>query len=89
VDRYHIALFIHILALMVATGATAVTKVAAGRRARARTVGEALDWHNVLASTAKAFPVCLATFAITGFYMLGVGHISLIPVFRSASSSTW
>ena len=71
-DPYHIALFIHILALVVAAGASAVTKLAATRRARARTVGEMLDWHRTLGGTARLFPACLAAFAITGGYMLQV-----------------
>jgi len=74
-DRYHIALFIHLVALLVAAGATAVTKLAVGRRARARTVGEALDWHTVLMSTSKLFPICLAVFVITGGYMLAVTQV--------------
>jgi len=69
-DRYHIALFIHIVTLIVAASTTAVTKLAAGRRARARTVGEVLDWHTVLMSASKTFPICLAAFVISGFYML-------------------
>ena len=69
-DRYHIALFVHIIAVMVAAGATAVSKLAVGRRARAKTVGEALDWHNVLAAASGVFPLCLAAFVLTGFYML-------------------
>lgn len=73
-DLYHIALFVHILALVVASSATAITKLAVGRRARARTVGEALDWHNVLSSTSKLFPLCLAAFVITGGYMLSLSH---------------
>lgn len=71
-DIYHIALFLHIVTLMVAASATAITKLAVGRRARARTVGEALDWHNVLVSTSKVFPICLASFVLTGSYMVGV-----------------
>ncbi|HSQ30784.1 MAG TPA: hypothetical protein VLN49_13090 [Gemmatimonadaceae bacterium] len=71
-DLYHIALFLHVVTLMVAASATAVTKLAVGRRARARTVGEALDWHNVLVSTSKAFPICLAAFVLTGSYMVSV-----------------
>ena len=35
-DIYHIALFLHIVTLMVAASATAITKLAVGRRARAR-----------------------------------------------------
>jgi hypothetical protein len=73
-DRYHIALFVHIVTLIVAASATAVTKLAVGRRARARTVGDVLEWHNVLTSAAKVFPMCLAAFVITGFYMLGISH---------------
>ena len=76
-DRYHIALFIHIVALVVAASATAVTKLAAGRRARARTVAEVLDWHGVLTSASKLFPICLAAFVITGFYMLSITHVAI------------
>ena len=71
-DIYHIALFLHIVTLMVAASATAITKLAVGRRARARTVGDALDWHNVLVSTSKVFPICLASFVLTGSYMVSV-----------------
>ncbi len=76
-DRYHVALFIHIVTLIVAASATAVTKLAVGRRARARTIGEALDWHDVLMSSSKVFPMCLAAFVITGFYMLSVSRASI------------
>jgi len=74
-DRYHIALFLHLLALVVAASTTAVTKLAASRRVRARTVGESLEWHNVLLSASKTFPVCLAAFVITGSYMLSVANV--------------
>lgn len=76
-DLYHIALFLHIVAIVVASAATAVTKLAAGRRARARTVGEVLDWHNVLMSTSKAFPIVLVVFVLTGGYMLSRGQPSV------------
>jgi len=72
-DTYHIALFLHIVTLIVAASATAVTKLAVGRRVRARTVAEALDWHNVLVSASRAFPICLASFVITGAYMVSFG----------------
>lgn len=75
-DLYHIALFLHIVTLLVATVATAITKLAAGRREQARTVGEALDWHKMAASASKWFPICVASFVITGFYMLSVTHVS-------------
>jgi len=76
-DRYHIALFIHIFTLIVAASVTAVTKLAVGRRMRARTVGEVLDWHLVLMSSSKIFPMCLAAFVITGFYMLSLNHVGI------------
>jgi hypothetical protein len=69
-DGYHVALFLHIVTLVVASGVTAVTKLAVGRRIRAKTVGEVLEWHNVLTGAAKLFPLCLAAFVITGAYML-------------------
>jgi hypothetical protein len=69
---YHIALFLHLVALIVAAAATAVTKLAVGRRIRARTVGEALEWHDILISSSKLFPICLATFLVTGASMLSV-----------------
>jgi hypothetical protein len=75
--RYHIALFVHLLAVMAAFSATAVTKLAAGRRARAKTVADALDWHNVLASWSKVFPISLAILVLTGSYMLSLAHIGV------------
>jgi len=80
-DSYHIALFIHLVTLVVAAGATAVTKLAASRRMRARTVGELQEWHGVLMSAARLFPVCLAFFVASGAYMLGVAHA---PMWTSA-----
>ena len=71
-DAYHVALFLHIVTLIVAASATAVTKLAVARRIRARTAGEALEWHELLVSTSKLFPVCLALFALTGGYMVSV-----------------
>jgi hypothetical protein len=71
-DAYHIALFVHIVTLIVAASATAVTKLAVGRRIKARTVREALEWHELLISTSKLFPICLAAFLLTGVYMVRV-----------------
>jgi hypothetical protein len=84
---YPLAKYVHLFALFVAAGVTAVTKLAAGRRMRARTVGEALDWHNVLLSAAKLFPICLVVLAITGGYMLSVLHVSMSTGFIVAGVS--
>jgi hypothetical protein len=69
-DTYRIALFLHVITLVVAASATAITKLAVSRRIRARSVTEALDWHSVLVSASRAFPLCLASFTITGAYMV-------------------
>jgi hypothetical protein len=69
-DSYRIALFLHVVTLIIAASATAVTKLAVDRRIRARSVAEALDWHNVLVSASRAFPICLVSFVITGSYMV-------------------
>ena len=69
-DSYRIALFLHVITLVVAASSGAVTKLAVGRRIRARTIAEALDWHSVLVSASRAFPLCLASFTITGAYMV-------------------
>jgi hypothetical protein len=74
-DLYHITLYLHIVTLLVAAALTAVTKLAVGRRMRARTVGEVLDWHGVLMSTSKLFPICLVAFVVTGSYMMSVNHL--------------
>jgi hypothetical protein len=76
-DAYHVAKFFHLLALIVAAAVTAITKLAAERRMRARTAGEALEWHRVLMSAARVFPLCLLVFALTGGYMLSVLRVSM------------
>jgi hypothetical protein len=77
VDLYPIAKYVHLVALFVAAGVTAVTKLAANRRTRARTVGEVLEWHNTLMAAAKLFPVCLLFLALSGGYMLSVLRVSM------------
>ena len=69
-DAYHAVLFLHIVTLVVAAAATAVTKLAVERRIRARTVGEALEWHRLVTSASRLFPICLAVFLATGAYMV-------------------
>ena len=69
-DSYRIALFLHVITLVVAASSGAVTKLAVGRRIRARSIGEALEWHSVLVSASRAFPLCLASFTVTGAYMV-------------------
>jgi len=75
-DWYRLALFVHLVTLIVAAAVTATTKLAAGRRARARTVSEMLDWHTVLMSASAIFPICLAAFTASGVYMLVTAHMN-------------
>lgn len=77
-DRYHITLFVHFLTLVVAAVASALISLALHRRARARTVGEMLDWHGVVEASAKLFPVALASFVITGGYMLSLSQTPIM-----------
>jgi hypothetical protein len=74
-DLYHLALFVHIVTLIVAVAATTGVKLAAARRVRARTIGEALEWHQLMMSSSKLFPICLALFVITGSYMLSRAQV--------------
>lgn len=76
-DLYAVAKYVHLLALIVAAGVTAVTKLAVGRRMRARTVGDALEWHSTLMSASKLFPLCLVVFTLSGGYMLSLAHVSM------------
>jgi len=75
---YRVVLFLHILTLLVAAGVTAVTKLAVARRGRARTLGDALEWHNTLLAAARIFPLCLVAFVVTGGYMMSVLHVSVL-----------
>src|SRR4051812_13102651 len=76
-DLYPLAKYVHLVALFVAAAVTAITKLAAGRRMRARTVGEALDWHNTLMAAAKLFPICLLFLALTGGYMMSILRVDM------------
>lgn len=71
-DAYHIALFVHIVTLIVAASATAVTKLAVNKRIRARSVREALEWQELLLSASRTFPLCLFAFTTSGAYMVTV-----------------
>jgi hypothetical protein len=83
-DRYHVTLFIHLLTLVAASVVSAIVHLAVARRARARTVGEMLDWHGVLESSAKLFPISLAAFVITGGYMLNLSQTPMSSPFAVA-----
>lgn len=74
-DGYHIALFVHLCALIGAVAASAIVHIALHRRMRAPTVHEFLDWHNILMAAAKAFPIALVTLVLSGSYMISAGAL--------------
>jgi hypothetical protein len=74
-DGYHIALFVHLIALVAASAAAALTHFAEGRCRRAATVTEALHWHELTGSVAKVFPIAILTLLATGGFMVGNGRV--------------
>jgi len=70
VDGYHLALFVHLLALMAAVAASALVHLADARRARAATPRDALAWHALAGSAARTFPIALLLLAVTGTVMV-------------------
>jgi hypothetical protein len=75
-DGYHVALFIHLLALVAAATASGLAHLAHGRTARARTVAEAMEWHAFGGAVARVFPIAVLTLLATGGYMTAAGGIS-------------
>src|SRR5690348_3942896 len=69
-DAYHAALFIHLLALLTAIGATSLMHFAHGRRDHATTAREKLPWHMMMMKTARTFPIALAILVLSGGYMV-------------------
>jgi hypothetical protein len=67
---YQIALFLHLVALFAAFGASTVVHVAMGRIRSARSGGAALEWLGVAHSLSRVFPIALAALVGTGAWML-------------------
>lgn len=76
-DGYHLAKFVHVVNLLAAIAASAVIHLALLRRDRARTVGEMAEWHDLVLATSKVFPVALATFVLSGTYMIRAGALQV------------
>ncbi len=66
---YQIVLFVHLLALLAATAASAIIKLAAGRRAAAPTLRDSMEWGKLMATTSHVFPIAVVTLVATGAYM--------------------
>lgn len=69
-DGYHLALFIHLLALVASSAAAALTHLAFTRSMGAETVGERLQWHAFGGAASRVFPVSVLTLLVTGGYMI-------------------
>lgn len=70
---YQIALFVHLLALLAATAASAIVHFAASRRAAAPTLRQSMEWGKLMGSTARVFPIAVIALIGTGGYMVA-GH---------------
>lgn len=66
---YEIVLFVHLLALLAATAASAIIKFAGSRRAAATTLRDAMSWGKVMGSTSRVFPIAVLTLVATGSYL--------------------
>lgn len=71
---YGVALYVHLLALLSATAASALVHLAAARAARAGSAHEALEWHRFAGKAARVFPLAVLTLVATGSYMVGGAH---------------
>ena len=67
---YRIALYIHLLALVAASAASALAHFAVARIERAATPAEVGEWHGFVPLVARAFPLAVLMFAATGVYMV-------------------
>jgi type IV secretory pathway VirB2 component (pilin) len=68
-DAYHVALYIHFLALISAACASSLAHFAHARFAKADTPKEAGQWLAFTGKVAKTFPIAIVTLLLTGGYM--------------------
>lgn len=69
-DGFHIALFLHLLALVAAGAASAATHLAESSAQHAATVRDARAWHLRASKAARTFPTVILVLLLTGGYML-------------------
>lgn len=69
-DSYHIALFLHLSALLAATATSALVHFIESRMRAASTSGEVRQWIGLLGKVTVAFPVASLTLVATGVYMV-------------------
>lgn len=69
-NRYDLALFLHLLALLAAIAASTIVHVSMSKVRGARRGGEALQWLGLAHAFARIFPIALATLLGTGAWMV-------------------
>lgn len=69
-DGYHIALFVHLCALLAAIGASAVVALAMRRVRSSQTGRDALPWLALGKSAARTFPPAILALVASGAYMV-------------------
>lgn len=69
---YSLALFLHLLFVLLASAAAALSTFAIVRLRRARSVGDAIAWGSLVARIVPAFPVAVLGLLGTGAYMTQV-----------------
>jgi hypothetical protein len=67
---YHLALFLHLCALLAAMSAAGIAHYAEIRMHKARVSGELLEWATLLARAERVFPFALLTLVAAGAYMV-------------------
>lgn len=69
-NRYDLALFLHLLALLAAVAASTIVHVSMGKIRSARSGGEALQWLGLAHAFSRVFPIALAALLGTGAWMV-------------------
>ena len=68
-DKYHVALYIHFLSLLIGIGAASVLTVCAFQLRAARTLADAAPWGRVAAKVGRVFPISILGLFASGAYM--------------------
>jgi len=68
-DKYHVALYIHFLSLLIGIGAASVLTVCAFQLRAARTLADAGPWGRVAAKVGRVFPIAMLGLFGSGAYM--------------------
>jgi hypothetical protein len=68
-DKYHVALYIHFVSLLIGIGAASVLTVCAFQLRAARTLADAAPWGRVAAKVGRVFPIAILGLFGSGAYM--------------------